>query len=266
MAPENKEFSFNSQPESVEIYTTEIPVGSTYLRWKAYYSNDVNTIITNFYQVGPITIHLNALIDLLLTTAEEPLFDILRTKEQLGYDVSCTDHVDEGVSSYSFTINSQENKFSVDHIDERIENFRKELGVIIENMPDKDFQQYKESLIQMKLIADNDLKDEIVRNWAEVTTDEYIFDRAQKEIAALQTIRQSDLLDFYLSTCGENTRKLSVQIIGNPNGNSEAVVEPDKMVFERCEIVELSAIHPGVLIRDIEEFKKAAGVYPKRIV
>lgn len=141
-----------------------------------------------------------------MTVAEVPLFDILRTKEQLGYNVSCRVRNDRGVLSYVFAINSQENKFSVDHIDERIENFRKKLGAIIESMSDKNFQQYTESLIQLKPTNDGVLQDEVVRNWAEVTSGEYIFDRADKEATELSSIKKDDLLHFYSRTCGENTR------------------------------------------------------------
>lgn len=234
-----------------------------YLRCKSYSPNDVNTVVTNFYQVGPITIRLNALIDLLLVVAEEPLFDILRTKEQLGYDVSCGIRDNQGILGYSISVNSQESKFTVDHIDERIENFRTELVQIIKNMTGEDFQTFKESLIQMKLTDDNDLKDEIARNWAEVTTDEYIFDRAQKEVNALETITQNDLLEFYLSTRGEHERKFATQIIGNPNGNSDEIAVTDKSTFDGYAIVELKEGNSGHLIRNVEEFKKSLEVYPR---
>lgn len=254
---------FIPQPESIETYTHKIPVGSSYLRCKAYNPNDVNTVVTNFYQVGPISIRLNALVDLLLVVAEEPLFDILRTKEQLGYDISCSIRDNQGVLGYSIAVNSQESKFTVDHIDERIENFRTELVQIIRDMSPEDFQQFKESLIKMKLSDDNDLKDEIIRNWAEVTTDEYVFDRAQKEVQALETITQNDLLEFYLSSYGDNQRKLAIQIIGNPNGNSEETSVTDKSIFDGYEIVEFKTAAPGILIRDILEFKNSLEIYPK---
>lgn len=254
------------QRSTIENRTSKIPVGSTYLRCKSYNQNDVNTAVVNFYQIGPISIRLSALIDLLMVVAEEPLFNILRTKEQLGYDVSCCHRDNQGILAYSISVNSQESKFPVEHIDERIENFRKELVQIIEDMSNDDFEQYKESLIHSKLTSDNDLKDEIARNWAEVTSDEYVFDRAQQEVNALKTITQNDLLEFYVSSCGENERKLSTQIIGNPNGNKDdgdGADLVDKSTFDGYEIVELVSNSEGYLIRDIDTFKKSLDVYPR---
>lgn len=251
----------------IEIRTMKIPNGSTYLRCKAYNPNDVNTVVINFYQIGSITIRLNALIDLLVTIAEEPVFDILRTKEQLAYDVSCGIRDNQGVLGYTITVNSQESKFNADHVDERIENFRKELLQIIKAMPNEEFEQYKQSLILIKLTEDTDLKDEIARNWAEITSDEYIFDRAQQEVNALRSITQQELIEFYVNSLGDNEQKFSTQIIGNPNGNKIAEdddddVVVDKSIFDRIEIVEFKAVDKGVLIRDISQFKKTLDVYP----
>lgn len=251
----------------IDIRTMKIPNGSTYLRCKAYNPNDVNTVVINFYQIGSITIRLNALIDLLVTIAEEPVFDILRTKEQLAYDVSVGIRDNQGVLGYTITVNSQESKFTADYVDERIENFRKELLQIITEKSNEDFEQYKQSLILIKLTEDTDLKDEIARNWAEVTSDEYIFDRVQQEVNALRSITQEELIEFYSNSLGDNEQKFSTQIIGNPNGNKtsddvEEDVVVDKSIFDRIEIVEFKENAKGVLIRDISRFKKTLDVYP----
>ena len=42
---------------------------------------------------------------------EEPLFDTLRTQEQLGYNVFCTHRVDLGILGFSLTVCSQADKF-----------------------------------------------------------------------------------------------------------------------------------------------------------
>lgn len=241
-------------------------MGSTYFRCKAYNPNDINTVVVNFYQIGPISIRLNALIDLLMLVAEEPLFDILRTKEQLGYDVACGIRDNQGILGYTITVNSQESKFTVDHVDERIEHFRGELINIIANLSNEDFEQYKDSLVQMKLTDDNDLKDEIDRNWGEVTADDYHFERAQLEADELKTITHAEFLAFYRSSYGAgNERKLSTQIIGNPNGNKDDADDMaiDKSTFDRYEIVEFPAGKvAGVLIRDLDEYKQSLEIYP----
>lgn len=242
-----------------------MPIGNTYLRCKGYSNDDVNTLITNYYQFGPISIRISALLDLLYTIAEEPLFDVLRSKEQLGYDVSCSIRDNHGVLGFSISINSQENKFSVDYIDERIENFRKELLQIIKNLTNDDFNRYKDSLIKAKMVDDNDIEEEITRNWAEVTSDDYVFDRLQQEINTLRLITQNELIEFYSENYGVNERKFSTQIIGNPIGIDvdEEKAEIDKSTFDQIQIVEFCNENNATLIRDIAKFKKSQKLYPQ---
>lgn len=42
---------------------------------------------------------------------EEPVFDVLRTQEQLGYNVNATLHNTFGVLGFSVTVDFQINKF-----------------------------------------------------------------------------------------------------------------------------------------------------------
>lgn len=42
---------------------------------------------------------------------DEPVFNFLRTKEQLGYHVYCTNHNTYGILGLSVTVNTQANKF-----------------------------------------------------------------------------------------------------------------------------------------------------------
>lgn len=245
----------------------KIPVGSAYLRCNNLNTNNVNTIITNFYQIGPISHHVRVLIDLLLHIAEEPIFNVLRNKEQLGYDISCRLKELYGVLGYSIQVNSQENKFSVEHIDDRIESFRQELQSIIEKMPDEEFQQFKNSLIKSKLSQDLELKQEVSRNWAEITTSDYIFDWIEKEVEILKTLTKTELLEFYKKYSNEENRKLSIQIIGNPdaceeNDENEEIDDICRKI-EKFEFVDFATPKPEAhLITNIDEFKKKLKFYP----
>lgn len=178
---------------------------------------DVNTTITNFYQVGPSTIRLTALLDLLMMLIEEPLFDVLRTKEQLGYDISCSVRDNFSILGFTITVNSQENKFHANDVEDRMESFRREFLEDLNNMSADDFNHIKESLIKLNLVVDQKLRDEVHRNWAEITTEEYIFDRREKEVEALRSITQREFIEFYTNLVDnpDHLRKLSVQVIGD---------------------------------------------------
>lgn len=146
-----------------------------------------------------------------MMVAEEPLFNSLRSKEQLGYDVSCGLRDNYGILGYSIMVNSQENKFSSEYVEERIEAFRSELLRVIRELKEHEFDQYKESLAKIKLNDDNNLKDEVSRHWAEIITNEYAFDRAARDVECLNTITKSEFLHFF-ERHFNNTKKLSIQV------------------------------------------------------
>lgn len=276
--PTNSPISFRSnrsvnllQPSSLDLRAHKLPIGVHYLRCASMNSSDVNTVTCNFYQIGPITVKTNGLIDLLMMIAEEPLFDSLRSKEQLGYDVACTLHDNHGILGYSILVNSQETKFTAEYIDERIEAFRLALLDIIRGASDSEFDQYKESVVKIKLTEDNNLNDEVGRNWTEITTNEYAFDRSTKEVECLKNITKSEFLDFYQQHLVGNTKKFSVQVIGrsdamqldstNQMDNDVPMSLFDKR-FDELKIVQMSTPGKGSLIENISEFVSTLEVYP----
>lgn len=263
----------------IDLQATKLPTGSNYLRCSTFHPTDVNTVITNHYQIGPISFRTRVLIDLLMIIAQEPLFDILRNKEQLAYDVSCDLRDNYGILSYSITVNSQESKHSVDYVNDRIENFRQKLETIIEELPDDDFNAFKASLAKMKLQADNKLSEEVSRHWAEITTEDYEFNRAHREVECLMTITKGDLLSFYRSHCGDKERKLSVQVVGHSNGencenpnhtydaaddqNRNEDNETRRKRFDALGYLDFKdAARRGKSIKDLMEFKQTLEIYP----
>ncbi|XP_058053291.1 nardilysin-like isoform X2 [Anopheles bellator] len=203
--------------KTIEARAKEIPVGDHYLRIRNFRETDVNTVTTSFYQAGPVTPFLNACLELLISLLEEPLFDILRTKEQLGYDVSTSLRDNSGILGFSITIHSQENKFSYDHINERIELFNRNFVEILRNMRDADFRLVQTSLIHRKQVVDTELKNEASRNWGEITTEEYIFNRYKLELEHIERLTKEDVLALFerLVMDTSTRRKLCVQVVGN---------------------------------------------------
>lgn len=260
-----------ADPALPELRTHRIPDGAHYLRLRTMNASDANTVTVNYYQFGPITIRLNCLIDLLLLIAEEPAFDQLRSKEQLGYDVGCCIRDNFGILGYTFSVVSQENKFTAEHIDARIEAFRAEFVNIVAKLTVDEFEQFRQTLIKLKMTDDNHLRDELTRNWAEVTTDEFIFDRHLREVECIKTITKEEFGQFYSKHYNEGTRKLSVQVIGNADSvssaeNDEVQVEPESIFeqkFAPMAFVEISGgAERGELIRDVGAFCDTLEVYP----
>lgn len=113
-----------SDPTVMHQRTRQIPQGTNYLICKNLNPSDANTSVCNFYQIGPCTLRTECIMDFIKLLIDEPLFDTLRTKEQLGYDVSSSIRTNYGILAYSISVNSQEDKFTASYVDGRIEEFR----------------------------------------------------------------------------------------------------------------------------------------------
>lgn len=172
----------------------KIPVGVNYLRCRTF-NHDVNTSIQNVYQVGAKEVRTETLVELLTDIAKRPLFDSLRTKEQLAYSVSWQWESNYGTLFYTISVRSHENKHSVEHVDDRIENFRHDLLSIIDGMSDDAFDAIKESLKNEHC----GFSEEVSNHWHQILGGDYEFDWKKKKAECLSGITKTDLLSFYRS-------------------------------------------------------------------
>lgn len=203
----------------------QLPIGDYYCKVLSFNSEDVNSVVTNYYQSGPATIKDMCIVELLMLLMEEPLFNILRTKEQLGYHVFNMLRDTFGILGFSITVNCQADKHTTEHVDERIESFLKSFYNKLKKMPDKELERAKHTIIKLKQCVDLHLKDEVSRNWDEITTADYVFDRLEKEVACIQKLSFGDLrkwISRHIAYGNKNNyRKLSCQVSGHDKGKKK---------------------------------------------
>ena len=118
----------------------------------------------------------------------EPAFDELRTKQGLGYSVSAQHHDTFGIGGYSITVNSPAEKYTCSTIDEKIEEFISSFMEQITNLSDEQFDSLLQSRITIKSSPDLHLKEETDRNWEEIISFNYCFDRLKKEVKILEKV------------------------------------------------------------------------------
>lgn len=196
----------------------QLPHGEYFLRVKTLNEDDTNTIVTNYHQVGPSSLKVECILELLDLITEEPFFNQLRTKEQLCYSLGIYQRIAYGIQGYMLTINTQETKVKADFVEQRLETFRLSVPQIVENLTQEEYEQFRGSLINMKKLGDTSLDDEVMRNWSEIVSLDYFFNRTEMQIAALNTIEKKDILEFISVNANTNMRKLSVQVIGSSAG------------------------------------------------
>lgn len=105
--------------------------------------------------------------------ADEPCFDTLRTKEQLGYVVHSSAQMNAMTHNYRVLIQSEK---SPEYLEKRIEVFLNKFGETLRNMPEAEFEDYKVSIINKRLERLKNLDQENRRFWHHVSMEGFDFE------------------------------------------------------------------------------------------
>ena len=144
------QFSALSGDSKTEIRCADIPTGVNTIRLDSLHEGDANTMVVNYYQSGPGNIRDQAVMEAIVLMMEEPVFDTLRTQEQLGYAVNMVMRNTYGVLGLTVTVNTQATKFTPQHVDERIETFFKDF--VKDSFTEETATKAIQSLIKLKVL------------------------------------------------------------------------------------------------------------------
>merc|ERR1719189_688050 len=134
-----------------------------------------------------------------------------------------------GVLGVSVTVNTQATKFTPEHVDERIEAFFE--NFIANELNEEKVAEAVAALVKQKLRADVTLEEEVSRNWGEVTSNEFLFNRSEKEVEALGKVNLEQVKAVLQPLIQE--KKLSVQVVGSSSPDAAQETEdPDSGVEE----------------------------------
>ncbi|KAJ2957690.1 hypothetical protein NQZ79_g6671 [Umbelopsis isabellina] len=191
-----------------------LPAGSKYVyQHKVSDNENVNSALEYFAQVGNVTeIPRRARLSLLAQIAQEPCFDQLRTKEQLGYLVFSGLRKQTGSMGLRFIIQSERDTV---YLENRVEEFLTKLRQLIHDMSDEEYKSQVQSLISKKLEKDKNLGQEGGKYWAHIHSGYYEFDQVDTDVQELQTISKDSLLEFvdkYVMPSSTESRKISVHL------------------------------------------------------
>ncbi|CAL8284270.1 unnamed protein product [Lota lota] len=207
---------FSALPAEVPVLfrVVQLPGSHHICKVKSLNKGDANSEVTVYYQSGTKNLREHTLMELLVMHMEEPCFDFLRTKETLGYHVYPTCRNTSGILGFSVTVETQATKFCTETVELKIEeflaSFEKKLNALSENA----FSTQVTALVRLKEYEDTHLGEEVDRNWSEVVTQQYIFDRLGREISALKQMSREHLVSWFQEHRGQDRPKLSVHVVG----------------------------------------------------
>ncbi|XP_054818519.1 nardilysin-like isoform X3 [Prosopis cineraria] len=210
-----------------------------------------NSVVELYFQIdqdlGMGSTKLKALSDLFDEIVEEPLFNQLRTKEQLGYVVECSPRLTHRVFGFCFCVQSSE--YNPIHLQGRIDSFIDGLEQLLEGLDGDSFEHYKSGLMAKLLEKDPSLTYETNRFWNQIVDKRYIFDMSKKEAEELRSISKKDVIDWYetyLKRSSPNCRRLVVRVWGCNTNLKDAEAIPKNVQ----------------VIGDPEAFKMSSKFYP----
>uniref|UniRef100_A0A3Q4N875 Nardilysin a (N-arginine dibasic convertase) n=1 Tax=Neolamprologus brichardi TaxID=32507 RepID=A0A3Q4N875_NEOBR len=209
-----QKFSKLTAEVPVMFRVVELPQKHHICKVKSLNKGDANSEVTVYYQSGPKALREHTLMELLVMHMEEPCFDFLRTKETLGYHVYPTCRNTSGILGFSVTVETQATKFNTELVELKIEEFLTSFGEKLNALTEEAFNTQVTALVKLKECEDTHLGEEVDRNWAEVVTQQYVFDRLNREIEALKQMTRDELVSWFKEHRGQSSRKLSVHVVG----------------------------------------------------
>ncbi|XP_058471619.1 nardilysin-like [Solea solea] len=265
---------FSKLPAEVPVMfrVVELPAKHHICKVKSLNKGDANSEVTVYYQSGPKSLREHTLMELLVMHMEEPCFDFLRTKETLGYHVYPTCRNTSGVLGFSVTVETQATKFNTELVELKIEEFLASYGDELNALTEEAFHTQVTALVKLKECEDTHLGEEVDRNWAEVVTQQYVFDRLNREIEALKQMTRAELVSWFHEHQGQNSRKLSVHVVGfgaeEHDEESKRKGEEDLSVSNYGEVSKLTFLpaspkmEGATAIMDIPAFIEGLPLFP----
>ncbi|KAI9783379.1 MAG: Insulinase (Peptidase M16) [Geoglossum umbratile] len=186
---------------------------------------NVNHCIEHFLFVGDNSDRtLRAKLLLFAQLTDEPCFDQLRTKEQLGYVVFSGPRVTATTMGYRVLVQSDR---PAEYLEGRIDEFLRGFSKTLNGMPASEFEEHKRSLMAKRLEKLKNLGQESGRYWAHIGNEYFDFEQVYRDVTVIESLSKPDLIDFferYIHPSSHSRSKLSIHMIAQsssttiPNG------------------------------------------------
>ncbi|KAJ5621076.1 hypothetical protein N7510_005060 [Penicillium lagena] len=174
---------------------------------------NVNHCIEYYLYMGLFTdATLRAKLQLFAQMTDEPAFDQLRSKEQLGYVVWSGARFNATTMGYRVIIQSER---TAQYLETRIDSFLREFGPILEAMPEDEFEGHKRSVVNKRLEKLKNLGSETTRFWSHIGSEYFDFLQHEIDAANVRTLTKADLVSFYrqyIDPSSSQRAKLSIHM------------------------------------------------------
>jgi insulysin len=149
---------------------------------------------------------------LLTQLINEPCFDTLRTKEQLGYLVHSTGRASIGMTGLRISIQSERDAH---YLEDRVDAFLNTFEGYLSGMTDEQFEKERASLVNRLREEPKNLVFETTGYWMQIFSGYYDFERKARDADKIEKLSKDDMLQFFQKRISPNSQeraKISVHM------------------------------------------------------
>ncbi|KAJ3120829.1 hypothetical protein HK100_012638 [Physocladia obscura] len=174
---------------------------------------NINNAVEVYLQFGDTTPENYTKALLLNQIISEPCFDVLRTKEQLGYVVWSNPRFATGICGLRVHVQSEKHPV---HVESRIFAFLEEkVKDILDGLSEKEYARHQVTVSEQLLEKPKYMMEQTSYFWNEIQSETYDFSKKKENAEKVLKVAKAELVEFYesfVAARGPNRRKLSVQI------------------------------------------------------
>ncbi|CUS07597.1 unnamed protein product [Tuber aestivum] len=168
---------------------------------------------------------------------EEPAFNQLRTKEQLGYVVFSGARMNSTTIVYRFLIQSER---TGPYLESRIDKFLVDYKSTLQAMSEKEFRGHINSVIVKRTEKLKNLNQESKRLWGYISSELYDFSQIDIEVDIIRSITKPEMLDFYnkfIDPESHTRSKASVHMHAAAVAEAPKPADKEAIVGKICEYI-----------------------------
>ncbi|XP_012261292.2 insulin-degrading enzyme isoform X2 [Athalia rosae] len=214
-----------------------------------------------YYQCNLQATESNMLLELLVQIISEPCFNTLRTKEQLGYIVFSGIRRTNGAQGLRVIVQSDKHP---QYVEQRIEAFLNSMPGQLVDMSEEEFLRHKDALATKRLEKPKTMSALSALYWAEISTQQYNFDRANVEISYMRTITKDMIIQFFqeaIHNSSPTRHKLSVHVLSTAAGGA-GNAETKAAEMDSPSSISETFVNGAYRIHDVMAFKSSQALYP----
>ncbi|KYM98616.1 Nardilysin [Cyphomyrmex costatus] len=234
------------------IKVTQMPLGTNYCKVKNVNKIDSTSIVINTYQIDDTSIESLVIMNLIMKIIKKQLL------LNLQYDDVSSKYTEYNeIIEFSITVHVHANKYTSKDIDQSIEEFLEWFGEHLDRYSEDELDVIKERMRISNQHADMNLAEEVDRNWKEIITNQYMFDRLERELFALFRIKTDKLREWFAKYILNEiyVRKLNVHVIGTDTKVQSSILEP---IIDGNQYMYIQSTH----ISNVEDCKEKFYIYP----